>query len=106
MLNLKESIAKKWEEFASNPAEAMKRLSLKSAYGLLLAATVLPLAQAYANESNTTLLVLGGLLGNLGADLLSNFVQKVLDKRLSASEIEALASSLSERPCFAEKSPT
>lgn len=92
-MDLKDAITKKWREFASDPFEAIKRLGLKTSYGLLVASTVLPIAQAYAQNQSDTLLALGAVVGGIGVNLLSNFVQKVLDKSLSPSDVEELAKS-------------
>jgi len=91
MYKLKEAIAQRWREFASDPMQAIATLGLKSSYGLLVAATVLPIMQAYSAERNNVLLVLGAMAGSLGTNLLSNLVQKVFDKSLTLGELETLA---------------
>jgi hypothetical protein len=91
MDQIKKAIAQRWREFALDQKRALARLGLKSSYGLLVAATVLPIMQAYSAEKSVVLLALGAMVGDLGANLLSNLVQEVFDKSLTPSQLESLA---------------
>ncbi len=88
---LKTVITQKWHEFARNLAEATKRVGVSSAYGLLIAATFLPLLQAYTTNSTPAIIALTTIVSGVGSNLLAGFIQKVLDQRLTPAELENLA---------------
>lgn len=91
LAKLKAAIADKWKEFAADPDEAIKKLGLASAYGLLISASFMPLAHAYAMDPTSTTLALTSIVSGVGINLLSNFIQKVFDKKLSPPELEKAA---------------
>src|SRR5437870_2898971 len=91
MNELRAAVAAKWREIAPSIGDAFRKLGLSSAYGVLIAATFLPLAQLYSADRNVLLIWLASTLGTIGTGLLTNFVQKVFDKGLSPAELEKLA---------------
>ncbi|MHA2171303.1 MAG: hypothetical protein ACXADH_02660 [Candidatus Kariarchaeaceae archaeon] len=91
LIKLKSSIEEKWKEFATDLDETITKLGLTTAYGLLVSASFLPLIDSYSTDPISTTLALRGILSNVGINLLSNFIQRVFEKKLSPAQLEELA---------------
>jgi hypothetical protein len=88
---LQSAVTQKWREFSRNIVESTRRAGVTSAYGLLVAATFMPLLQAYATDPTPITIVLITIASDAGANLLSRFFQKVLNSNLTPAELEDLA---------------
>ncbi|MDQ2808985.1 MAG: hypothetical protein M3Z04_19080, partial [Chloroflexota bacterium] len=83
------NIRHKLEEFASDPNGSKARLGVQTVMGFLLASTLDPIIMLGAmHGSQDALLAFTSVLGNVGANLLSNSFQKNYDKHTLGSEIE------------------
>ena len=81
--NLQSAVMQKWREFARNMIESTRHTGVTSAYGLLVAATFIPLLQAYATDPTPITIALITIASDAGANLLSRFFQKVLNSNLT-----------------------
>ena len=84
-------VAARWREWAGDTQAAMARLGVKSAYGLLVASTWLPLLAAYTQDVGPAIAALTGLTAGVGTNLIANIVQRKYDQQTAAKDIEALA---------------
>jgi hypothetical protein len=66
----------------------MRRLGVRTAYGLLTASAWLPLLAAYAGDPGPAVAALVGVLGGVGTNLLSNLVQGAYDQATAPRKAE------------------
>ena len=88
-------IAAWWRETAQDPEGTMRRLGVRTAYGLLTAGAWLPLLTAYAEDPGPAVAALVGVLSGVGTNLLSNLVQGVYEEATVPQQVER---EIAERP--------
>ncbi|HEC36207.1 MAG TPA: NACHT domain-containing protein, partial [Anaerolineae bacterium] len=88
-------IAAWWRETARDPAGTMRRLGVRTAYGLLTASAWLPLLAAYADDPGPAVAALAGVLSGVGTNLLSNLVQGAYERATAPQRAEQ---EVAERP--------
>ena len=76
----KARVADWWREAAGDLEGAMRRLGVRTAYGLLTGSAWLPLLTAYAGDPGPAVAALADVLGGVGTNLLSNLVQGAYDE--------------------------
>lgn len=69
--------------------ERMKRAGVNSTYAMLSTMALLPVVEASRQGDFAALMAVGGVLGNVGANLVSNVIQKWQDEANTARELEA-----------------
>lgn len=84
-------------DFARDPRRAMQGAGVTSLYGFLLGSSVLPVVAAYASDPGSAIIAASGVVGSVGAGLLTNIAQK----RYDAANALALAAEDAQTPALA-----
>jgi formylglycine-generating enzyme required for sulfatase activity len=84
-----------WCQAARDLPGAMKRLGVRTAYGLLTASAFAPLVAAYGDDPGKAAAALVGIAGGVGTNLLSNLLQGKYDKTNAPRQAEQ---EIAERP--------
>lgn len=85
-----------------DPRGALQRTGVDTLYGFLLGSTLLPVAAAAAQDPGNAIIALSGIVGGVGANLVSNLVQKRYDGPDAATVIAAEATEPALAPAYAE----
>ena len=88
-------------DLARDPRGALQRADVDTIYGFLLGSTLLPVAAA-AHDPGSAIVALTGIVGNVGANLVSNLVQKRYDGPDAAAVIAAEATDPALAPAYAK----
>jgi hypothetical protein len=89
-------------DLARDPRGALQRAGVDTIYGFLLGSTLLPVAAAAAHDPGSAIVALTGVVGSVGANLVSNLVQKRYDGPDAAAVIAAEATDPALAPAYAK----
>jgi formylglycine-generating enzyme required for sulfatase activity/energy-coupling factor transporter ATP-binding protein EcfA2 len=89
-------------DLARDPRGALQRAGVDTIYGFLLGSTLLPVAAAAAHDPGSAIVALTGIVGSVGANLVSNLVQKRYDGPDAAAVIAAEATDPALAPAYAK----
>jgi formylglycine-generating enzyme required for sulfatase activity/energy-coupling factor transporter ATP-binding protein EcfA2 len=89
-------------DLVRDPRGALQRAGVDTIYGFLLGSTLLPVAAAAAHDPGSAIVALTGIVGSVGANLVSNLVQKRYDGPDAAAVIAAEATDPALAPAYAK----